>query len=92
MYAKIVDGELSIAPRRLTVGNVTVYNPGDDELLSEGYLPVIFTDPPEAPEGYSYEPGWAEQEEAIVQVWTLAPLSDDISDEEALSIILGGVR
>ena len=64
-------------------------------LLSEGYLPVIETEPPEAPEGYYYVSGWEQQGDQIVQIWTLEelpPEPDELTPDEALDIILGGAE
>lgn len=92
MYAKLVDGNLRIAPRKLPSDGVIVYNPPAEMYLAAGYKPMTFTDSPEAPEGFYYEPGWEEQTEAIVQTWTLTPLPDDIGEAEAYSIIFGGAK
>lgn len=90
MYAKLVDRVLRIAPQKLRGDGTIVYNPPAEMYAEAGYKPVTFTDAPEAPEGYTYESGWEEQGEAIVQVWTLTPLPDDIDEAEAYNIIFGG--
>lgn len=91
-YAKLIDGNLQIAPRKLPGEGVVVYNPPAKMYLAAGFKPVEFTDAPEAPEGYYYDSGWEEQEEAIVQTWTLVELPDDIDDAEAFDIIFGGAE
>lgn len=90
MYAKLIDGVLHIAPKKLPGDGVIVYNPPESMYREQGWKPVTFVDPPEAPSGYYYEPGWEEQPDAIVQTWTLTPLPDDIDDAEAYGIIFGG--
>lgn len=90
MYAKLIDGVLQIAPKKLPGDGVIVYNPPESMYREQGWKPVQYTDPPEAPSGYYYESGWEEQTDAIVQVWTLTPLPDDIDDAEAYGIIFGG--
>lgn len=90
MYGKLIDGNLKIAPRKLNGDGVVVYNPPEAMYRAAGYKPVKFTDAPEAPEGYYYESGWEEQDDAIVQTWTLTPLPDDIDEAEAYDIIFGG--
>lgn len=92
MYGKLIDGVLQIAPRKLPGDGVIVYNPPAEMYLAAGYKPVTFTDAPEAPSGYYYESGWEEQNEAIVQTWTLVPLPDDIDEAEAYDIIFGGAE
>ena len=90
MYGKLNEGELHIAPKKLNGDGVVVYNPPESMYLEQGWKPVEYTDPPEAPSGYYYESGWEEQTDAIVQTWTLTPLPDDIDEAEAYDIIFGG--
>lgn len=90
MYGKLIDGELYIAPKKLNGDGVIVYNPPAEMYLEQGWKPIEYTDPPEAPSGYYYESGWEEQTDAIVQTWTLTPLPDDIDEAEAYDIIFGG--
>lgn len=90
MFGKLINGALRIAPKKLPGEGVTVYNPPAEMYAAAGYKPVTFTDAPEAPEGFYYESGWEEQNEAIVQVWTLVELPDDVDEAEAFDIIFGG--
>ena len=99
MRAKIIDGELILAPRKINREidgeQYTTYNPTDEMLAEQGWLPVVETDPPDdPPEGYHYEPTYTEVDDEIVQGWELVedpdPGEDEISAEEALQIILGG--
>lgn len=90
MYAKLIDGQLRRAPRKLPGDGVVVYNPPAEMYLAAGYKPVTFTESPEAPEGFYYEPGWEEQEDSVVQIWKLVKEPDDIDEAEAFDIIFGG--
>ena len=95
MRAKLIDGELILAPRKINREidgeQYTTYNPTDEMLAEQGWLPVVETDPPgDAPEGCHYEPTYAEEGGEIVQGWELAEDPPGISDSEALEIILGG--
>ena len=90
MYAKLIDEEFVIAPKVLPGEGVNVWNPPAEMYLAQGWKPVVFTDEPEAPSGYYYESGWSEDEDEIVQTWTLTPLPDDIDEAEAYDIIFGG--
>ena len=92
MYGKLIDGALQIAPKKLPGDGVIVYNPPAEIYLEQGWNPVTFVDPPEAPSGYYYESGWEEQTDAIMQTWTLTPLPDDIDEAEAYDIIFGGAE
>lgn len=94
-YAKLINDYPSYAPRKLHIGDKVVFNPTDQMLADAGYLPVIETDPPEAPEGHHYVSGWEQQGDQIVQIWTLEelpPEPDELTPDEALDIILGGVE
>ena len=78
-YAKLIDGAIVYAPRKLPVGEYVVYNPTPEMLTGAGYKPVRYTDPPEVEPGYVAVPGWEETAGEIVQIWTveLAPVSDE---------------
>lgn len=91
MYGKLINGELNVAPKKLSGDGVTVWNPPIEMYLIRGWKPIVFTDlPNDPPTGYYYEEGWEEQSDAIVQTWTLTPLPDDIDEVEAYNIIFGG--
>ena len=82
-YAKLVNNYPSYAPRRMRIGSVVVYNPTDAQLLAEGFLPVIETPAPETDEQHYATPHWAEQNNQIVQSWTIEEVP--ISEEGALT-------
>ena len=96
MYAKLTNGALKTAPKKVTYNGCTVINPSEDKLLGLGYLPVTYTDmPADAPDGQHYEPHWEQAGESIIQAWELADNPDydtepELSAEEALDIITGG--
>lgn len=89
-YAKLIEGEIRYAPKKIVDGEMTVYNPPAYMLTTLGYLPVVNVPCPEAPEGYYYKHSWAEQDGTIIDVWTLEKLPDDPSPEEIMEILLGG--
>ena len=92
MYGKLINGNLKIAPNHITVGANNVWNANTEMMRAQGWKPVVFSEPPEAPTGYYYASGWEEQTDAIVQTWTLTEPPDDIDDSEAIDIILGGAE
>ena len=91
-YANLIDQTLHYAPNVVQWRGRTVINPSGEKLVELGYKPVRTTEPGEAPEGFAWVPHWEEQAQEIVQVWELEelPQTDEIPDEEALNIILGG--
>lgn len=61
-----------------------VEEPKDD------YKPMVQTEPPEAPSGYVAAFFWKETDSAWEQTWEIVLDDDELTDEEALSILLGG--
>lgn len=95
MRAKLIDGEIRFAPRKIQReidGEMyTTYNPTDEMFAEQGWLPVVENEmPDDAPAGWHYELTYTENDGEIVQDWVLVEDPDDISDSEALEIILGG--
>lgn len=76
MYAKLINGALQPAPRHVTVDGYNIWNAPAEVMFSLGWKAVVFTNAPEAPEGYHYAAGWEEDETEITQTWTLVP--DDV--------------
>lgn len=94
MYAKLINGTIRSAPKRVLHNGKQVFNPSADTLQELGYLPVTYTDmPTDAPEGQHYESHWEQTDTEILQVWKIVDdleIPDEISAEEALAIITGG--
>ena len=79
-YAKLINGNIVYAPRKLAVGDYTVYNPTPEMLIAEGYKPVVYTEPPGEPDpGYMLVDKWVETSEEILQSWeqVFQPYSED---------------
>ena len=90
MYAQLINGVLRLAPKKVKVGDATIYNPTGETLEELGYYPLTYTDmPDDAPEGYHYESGWTQGETSIIQTWNLVEDDDEITDEEAFAILIG---
>lgn len=89
IFAKIIDGSLSFAPRTVRVGGNWIGNPPADVLVDLGYKPVVYTDPPQTEPGYIAVPGWEETETEIVQTWTIVEEPDEIDEGRAYRIISG---
>lgn len=71
MYGRLIDGDLLLAPKKLTIGEVQVWNAPTEEYIAQGWLPVTFVDCPAAPDGFFYVSAWQETDEEILQTWTL---------------------
>lgn len=83
MYGKIICGYLETAKESL---------PTKEAYIAAGYKEVEIVPQPQKVIGYCHTLGWEETADAIVQVWTLMPLPDDIDEAEAYDIIFGGAE
>ena len=92
MIAKLIDGVLVSAPRKIQIiiddKPYTQFNPTAENLLAQGWKPVTETEHGEAPAGYEYRPVYTDSGDTIVQSWEL--VERELSADEALSIITGG--
>ena len=88
MYGKLVNGELRGAPRPLKTEHGDVFTNDSDVYFENGYKEVIITDYPK--DGKYYVSSWSENNTQIIQTWIETDPPEDISAEEALSIITGG--
>lgn len=89
-YAKLINNSLVYAPNPIIIGDRQIGNPPGEVYEAEGYLPVRYTEPPEVEPGYVAVPGWEEQDEAIVQTWTVEEEPDEVDSERAMEILFGG--
>lgn len=93
MYGILINGVLRFAPKKVEYNDTIIYNPSDSVYEVLGYFPIVYTEKPDdAPDGYHYEFSWEQTETEILQTWHLVEDSDEISDEEALEILLGGAE
>ena len=89
-YAKLIDGNLSIAPNPILHNGSWYGNPPSEIYEAEGYKPVVYADPPETEPGLIAVPGWAETDEAIIQTWTAEEEPDEVDADRAMEILFGG--
>lgn len=88
-YAKLINGYPSYAPNPILHDGNYIGNPPGSVYVAEGYLPVVYTDPPGEPDaGYQWVEKWTETENAIVQGWKLVEIAAQA--EEILDILMGG--
>lgn len=78
MLAKLINGALSYAPRKIIADGKTIFNPGDTLLRQQGYKDVETSEAPAVPtQTQQAVPSWQEQEDKIVQLWELKPAQTD---------------
>lgn len=82
-YAKLINGRPSYAPPRICIDSVVVYNPTDELLFAEGYLPIVEVPMPDVDEQHYAISHWAIENNQIVQSWTI--VETPITEEEALT-------
>lgn len=88
MHGKLINGELRGAPRPLKTERGDVFTNDPAVYLENGYKEIVMTSYPQ--DGKYYVSTWVETNTQIVQTWTETDPPEDISAEEALSIITGG--
>lgn len=90
-YGKLIDGGIEYATIPIMVDGVETWTNDPAVYASIGYLPIAYTDKPKT-EGYWYEVSYVERNGVIVREWIAheIPVTDEISDAEALAIITGG--
>ena len=72
MLAKLINGALSYAPRKIVVDGKTIFNPGDTLLREQGYKDVETSEAPTvSTQTQQAVSSWQEQEDKIVQSWEL---------------------
>ena len=91
-YAKLINGTLRSAPKKVDYNGKTIFNPPEEILLGMGYLPVTYTDiPTDASNGQHYESHWEQTDTEIVQVWTLvdnpAEPEPEVTQEERIEAL-----
>ena len=79
MLAKLINGALSYAPKKIIINGKTIFNPAEDTLRGQGYKDVETTSAPAvSTQTQQAVPSWTEQENKIVQTWELKPTQPDL--------------
>lgn len=86
-YAKLDNGVLHLAPKKINDGTKTTYNPPAEMLIELGYKELIYTDAPETDETHYAVPSWEESENAITQVWSTVEIPDEVTGDEVISAL-----
>lgn len=69
MYAKLNNGALQPAPKRLKHEDRIIFNPTESALRLAGYKPVRATDHPQSGDDFYFVPKYEETETEIVETW-----------------------
>ena len=78
MLAKLVNGALSYAPKKIIADGKTIFNPPDTLLKEQGYKDVETSEAPAVPtQTQQAVSSWQEQEDKIIQSWDIVPAQPD---------------
>ena len=78
MLAKLVNGALSYAPRKIIIDGKTIFNPNEELLKEQGYKDVETTEAPAvSTQTQQAVSTWREQKNKIVQTWDIVPAQPD---------------
>ena len=81
MLAKLINGALSYAPKKIIADGKTTFNPTDTLLKEQGYKDVETAEAPAvSTQTQQAVPIWTEQEDKIVQSWGVKPAQPDYTD------------
>lgn len=80
ILAKLTDGVLSYAPRKIIVDGKTIFNPPEGVLKEQGYKDVETSEAPTvSTQTQQAVPTWQDQENKIVQAWEVKPAQPDLT-------------
>ena len=80
ILAKLINGALSYAPKKIIVDGKTIFNPTDTLLKEQGYKDVETTEAPTvSTQTQQAVPSWQEQENKIIQSWEVKPAQPDLT-------------
>lgn len=78
ILAKLIDGAIFYAPKKIVVDGKTIFNPADSLLREQGYKDVETSEAPTvSTQTQQAVSSWQEQEDKIVQLWELKPAQPD---------------
>lgn len=82
MLAKLINGVIQYAPKKIYIDNKLIFNPSDEQLKSQGYQEVEYTDQPNVvTKTQTAIPIYIEQDGKIVQQWSIEASQLDLYDE-----------
>lgn len=82
MLAKLINGVIQYAPKKIYIGNKLVFNPTDEQLKSQGYQEVENTGQPNVlTKTQSAVSSYVEQDGKIVQQWSIQASQPSLYDE-----------
>lgn len=87
MLAKLINGALSYAPRKIIIDGKTIFNPEEELLKEQGYKEIRESDiPDDAPDGKIYVSSYEDKGDYIEQVWTLIDEPPKAKEELAIEL------
>lgn len=87
LLAKLINGALSYAPRKIIIDGKTIFNPEEELLKEQGYKEIRESDiPDDAPDGKIYVSSYEDKGDYIEQVWTLIDEPPKAKEELAIEL------
>ena len=87
ILAKLINGALSYAPKKIIVDGKTIFNPPETLLKEQGYKELQTAEmPDDASENKLYVSSWTDAGDTIQQVWTLVDAPPKSREELAVEL------
>lgn len=87
ILAKLINGALSYALRKIIIDGKTIFNPEEELLKEQGYKEIRESDiPDDAPDGKIYVSSYEDKGDYIEQVWTLIDEPPKAKEELAIEL------
>lgn len=88
MYGKLENNNLIYAPNYFVIDGNKIINPNDEIYLEQGYLPIEYTQIPEAENGYYAIYRWVEDNNKITQKWNVIKDTRPLSESEINTMLI----
>ena len=84
-YGILIDGALNLAPKKIILNDMQIFNPTAEQLIQAGYKEIENTAMPDdpTPDGQHYESFYVDVGDKITQLWQLV---DNPAVEESLIV------
>ena len=76
-YGKSENGSLVLAPHPLVEDKQHIFTNDPEVYERNGWYPVVYTDVPECPEGFSLVESWETINSQTIQRWSIERTGDD---------------
>ena len=90
MYGRLENNQLICAPNHLVINGQNVWNASGEDYLSQGWYPIVASEPPITDELHYADSYWEFKDGEIKQEWIIRQVDTEAEDMiEAARILLG---